>query len=189
VDSSGETTEYTGSDVKAPVSGEKHVMDCIDCHNRPAHSFDTPEGAVNKAMASGNLNPSLPFLHKEGVALIKAQYASEEDAKAKIESGLADFYRTKYPDIWNQKRTEIDQATKSLYKIYDDNIFPFMKVTWGTHPNNLGHNDYPGCFRCHDGSHQTKDAKKSVTNDCTTCHNLVAVDEANPKQLADLGLQ
>jgi hypothetical protein len=64
-----------------------------------------------------------------------------------------------------------------------------MKVTWGTHPNNLGHNDYPGCFRCHDGSHNTKDGSKSIDNDCTACHNLLAVDEANPKQLADLGLQ
>lgn len=63
-----------------------------------------------------------------------------------------------------------------------------MKVTWGTHPNNLGHNDYPGCFRCHDGSHNTKDGK-SIDNDCSTCHNLLATDEANPKQLADLGLQ
>jgi hypothetical protein len=64
-----------------------------------------------------------------------------------------------------------------------------MKVTWGTHPNNIGHNDSPGCFRCHDGSHSTKDGKTTVTNDCSTCHTLLATDEANPKQLADLGIQ
>jgi hypothetical protein len=174
--------------VKTPVAGQKRVMDCIDCHNRPAHSFDTPEGAVNKAMAHDRLSPLLPFVHKEGLALIKGQYASEEDAKAKIENGLVEFYRTQYSDIWNQKRTEIDRAAESLTEIYKQNVFPFMKVTWGTHPNNIGHNDYPGCFRCHDGSHQTKDGK-SITNDCTTCHNLLAVDEVNPKQLADLGLQ
>ena len=63
-----------------------------------------------------------------------------------------------------------------------------MKVTWGTHPNNLGHNNYPGCFRCHDGSHNAKNGK-SITNDCSACHNLVAVDEADPKQLADLGIK
>ncbi len=63
-----------------------------------------------------------------------------------------------------------------------------MKITWGTHPNNSGHNDYPGCFRCHDGNHNSKDGK-TIGNDCTTCHNLVAVDEVNPKQLADLGIQ
>jgi len=188
VNDDGSTTEYIGSDVKAPVGGEKRVMDCIDCHNRPAHSFETPEKAVNQAMAQGRISPSLPFIHKEGLALIKGEYASKEDAKTKIENGLADFYRTQHADIWSQKRGDVDQAAKALTEIYDENISPAMKVKWGTHPNNLGHNDYPGCFRCHDGSHNTKDGK-SITNDCSTCHNLVAVDEANPKQLADLGLQ
>lgn len=188
VNDAGVATEYLAADAKTPASGAKRVMDCIDCHNRPAHSFETPEGAINKAMANGLLSPSLSFLHKEGVALLKAQYASEEDAKAKIQAGLADFYRTQHPDVWSQQRTEIDRAAETLVGIYNQNVFPFMKVTWGTHPNNIGHNDYPGCFRCHDGNHQTKDGK-TITNDCTTCHNLLAVDEVNPKQLSDLGLQ
>jgi hypothetical protein len=139
-------------------------------------------------MALGHLSPSLPFIHKEGLTLLKAQYRSQEDAKAKIASGLADFYREKYPDIWSNKRKEVDQAAEALNDIYNQNVSPSMKLTWGTHANNIGHNDYPGCFRCHDGSHQTKESKV-ITNDCTTCHNLLAVDEVNPKQLADLGLQ
>ena len=188
VNDAGVATEYLAADVKTPPSGSKRVMDCIDCHNRPAHSFETPEKALNKAMAHGLPSPSLPFIHKEGLALIKAQYASEDDAKAKIQAGLADFYRTQHPDVWNQQRAEIDRAAEALTGIYNQNVFPFMKVDWGTHPNNIDHNDYPGCFRCHDGSHQSKDGK-TITNDCTTCHNLLAVDEVNPKQLADLGLQ
>jgi nitrate/TMAO reductase-like tetraheme cytochrome c subunit len=172
-------TEYVASDVKAPASSQRRVMDCIDCHNRPAHSFETPEGAVNRAMAQGRLSVSLPFVHKEGLALIKAQYASEQDARGKIENGLAEFYRARYPDIWSQKRTEVDQAVKTLNEIYERNVSPSMEVTWGTHPNNVGHNDYPGCFRCHDGNHQTKNGT-ALTNDCTTCHNLLAVDEAKP---------
>ena len=187
VNADGTTTEYLASDAKVPEGREKRVMDCIDCHNRPAHSFDTPEGAINKAMAQGKISSSLPFVRKQGLALIKAEYSSADDAKAKIENSLTEFYRTHYPEVWNQKRDTVDQAAKALSKIYSDNVFPFMKVTWGTHPNNLGHNDYPGCFRCHDGSHNAKDGK-SITNDCSTCHNLLAVDEANPKQMADLGL-
>ena len=93
-----------------------------------------------------------------------------------------------YPDAWSQKKPQIDEAGKVLSAIYSENVFPFMKVTWGTHPNNSGHNDYPGCFRCHDGNHNAKDGK-SIGNDCSTCHNLLAVDEVNPKQLADLGFQ
>jgi formate-dependent nitrite reductase cytochrome c552 subunit len=188
INDDGSAIEYVSSDAKTPEGGQKRVMNCIDCHNRAAHSFDTPVNALNMAMARGRLSTSLPFLHKEGLALIKAEYASQADAESKITAGLEDFYRGKYPNAWSQQRSQIDDAAKTLSKIYGENVFPFMKITWGTHPNNLGHNDYPGCFRCHDGSHNTKDGK-SIDNDCSTCHNLVAVDEVNPKQLADLGIQ
>jgi hypothetical protein len=139
-------------------------------------------------MAQGSPSASLPFIHKQGLALLKATYISQGDATSKIALGLENFYRSQYPAIWSGQRAQIDQAAGTLAVIYGRNIFPFMKVTWGSHPNNIGHNTYPGCFRCHDGSHNTKTAK-SITNDCSTCHNLVATDEPNPKQLADLGLQ
>jgi hypothetical protein len=63
-----------------------------------------------------------------------------------------------------------------------------MKVKWGTYPNNIGHNDFPGCFRCHDGNHVSKSGK-TLSNDCSVCHNLLAVDDKNPKVLTDLGMQ
>jgi hypothetical protein len=86
------------------------------------------------------------------------------------------------------QRAQIDQAAKTLVAIYNRNVFPYMKVTWGTHPNNIGHNTYPACFPCHDGSHNAKGGT-SVSNDCSVCHNLLAVDEPNPKRWADLGMQ
>jgi hypothetical protein len=188
VNDDGSTVEYLSSDAKTPATGKKRVMDCIDCHSRPAHSFDTPEGALNKAMVHGRLSASLPFIRKQGLALIKAEYASQADAESKITAGLEDFYRTNYPDVWSKNRSQIEDASKALSAIYGENVFPFMKVTWGTYPNNLGHNDYPGCFRCHDGSHSTKEGK-TIDNDCALCHNLLATDEENPKLLADLGLK
>jgi nitrate/TMAO reductase-like tetraheme cytochrome c subunit len=184
----GSTTEYLSSDAKQPIAGQKRVMDCMDCHNRAAHSFETPQGALNKAMVAGSPNTSLPFIHKEGIALIKGNYSSREEAASKITGGLENLYRSQYPAVWSGQRPQIDQAGQTLVKLYGENVFPAMKVTWGTHPNNIGHNDYPGCFRCHDGSHNTKDAK-TIGNDCTVCHNLIAVDEAKPRQLADLGMQ
>lgn len=188
VNDNGSVTEFVSTDAKGPIAGQKHLMDCIDCHNRAAHSFDTPEDALNKDMAQGSPSASLPFVHKEGLVLIKASYPSQTEAASRITSGLDDFYRSQYPQIWNGQRGQIDQAAKTLVAIYSENVFPFMKVTWGTHPNNIGHNDYPGCFRCHDGSHNAKSGK-SINNDCSVCHNLLAVDDPNPKQLADLGLQ
>jgi nitrate/TMAO reductase-like tetraheme cytochrome c subunit len=184
----GSVTEFVSADAKGTGTGQKHVMDCIDCHNRAAHSFETPEEALDKDMAAGTPDASLPFAHKQGLALIKSSYASEEEATAKITAGFEDFYRSQYPSVWSGQRTQIDLGAKALAAIYNRNVFPYMKVSWGTHPNNLGHNDYPGCFRCHDGSHNAKDGK-SITNDCSICHNLVAVDETNPKQLAEIGMQ
>jgi hypothetical protein len=188
INADGSTTEFVSSDAKGPVTGQKRVMDCMDCHNRAAHSFDTPEAALNKAMAAGSPSASLPFVHKEGLALMKATYGTQQEAASKIKAGLEDFYRTQYPAAWNEQRTQIDQAASTIVRLYSENVFPDMKVSWGTHPNNIGHNDYPGCFRCHDGSHNTKN-EKTIGNDCSLCHNLVAVDEANPKLLADIGMQ
>jgi len=184
----GSVTEYVSGDAKTATTGVRRTMDCIDCHNRAAHSFTTPEEALNEKMALGTPNAALPFVHKQGLTLLKADYASPEDASAKIAAGLEGFYQTQYPAVWSGQRGQIEQAAKTLATIYGENIFPYMKVTWGTHPNNIGHTAYPGCFRCHDGSHAAKDGK-SITNDCAACHNLVAVDEVNPKQLADLGMQ
>jgi nitrate/TMAO reductase-like tetraheme cytochrome c subunit len=184
----GSVTEFVAGDAKAAMTGVRRTMDCIDCHNRAAHSFSTPEEALNEKMALGTPSAALPFIHKQGLALLKADYSSQDDANAKIASGLAGFYQAQYPAVWSGQRAQVEQAAKTLAAIYGENVFPYMKVTWGTHPNNLGHNAYPGCFRCHDGSHNAKDGK-TITNDCAACHNLVAVDEANPKQLADLGMQ
>ena len=145
-----------------------------------------PEGQRSASMSYSAVSVTLPYvtLGEEDTVTFEAEAAAQgfEDVNATA------TLRILHPDIWNQQKSQIDQAAKALSDIYGENVFPLMKVTWGTHPNNLGHNDYPGCFRCHDGSHNTKEGK-SIGNDCSTCHNLLAVDEANPKQLADLGLQ
>jgi len=168
--------------------GERRVMDCIDCHNRAAHTFVTPEDAVNRAMAEGAISPDLPWVHKECLQLLKANYASEEEAGQKIPAQLQAFYSTQHPEIMATKSALVKAASDQLVTLYSQNVFPYMKVTWGTHPNNIGHMDYPGCFRCHDGSHAAKNGT-SITQDCAACHNLLAVDEAKPKVLADLGIQ
>jgi hypothetical protein len=184
----GSVTAFLTAGIKTPLASKRRLMDCVDCHNRPAHSFDTPEDAINKDMAQGSPSVSLPFVHKEGLRLIKAAYPSGEVAKAKITEDLITFYRSQYPAVWNGQQPQIQAAAKALVEIYNSNVFPSMKVVWGTHPNNIGHNDSPGCFRCHDGSH-TANGGVTITNDCTVCHNLLVSDEKNPKLLADLGMK
>jgi hypothetical protein len=163
-------------------------MDCIDCHNRAAHTFVTAEDALNRAMAEGAISPDLPWVHKEGLELLKAAYASEDEARAKIPAQLAAFYRAQHPEVLATKARLVNSAGEQLAALYSQNVFPMMKVTWGTHPNHIGHMSYPGCFRCHDGEHTAKDGK-SITQDCAACHNLLVVDEAKPKVLSDLGIR
>ena len=186
----GSETVYAASSLKgaAPPQGERRVMDCIDCHNRAAHPFVTAEEAINQAMSDGPISPTLPWIHKEGLTLLKASYSSQEEARSKIPAELKAFYSARYPDLMATKANMVNSAANGLVTIYSQNVFPSMKVTWGTHPNHIGHMTYPGCFRCHDGDHTAKDGT-TIPQDCATCHNLLAVDESKPKVLADLGIQ
>jgi hypothetical protein len=196
-DDKGKTIEFVSADIKATKEqlekGEKRAMDCVDCHNRPTHAFELPEAAVDLRLSRGAIGTDLPFIRKKAVELLKVEYPDRDTAKAKIMEGVTSYYRTTYPEIYNTKRATVDQAADAVAAIYLRNIFPDMKVNWGVHPNNLGHdgpgqNDAPGCFRCHDGSHTSADGQ-TISNDCTACHNLLAVQEEKPKILTDLGLQ
>ncbi len=162
-------------------------MQCVDCHNRAAHSFELAEHAVDHAMATARISATLPFVKKTGVELLKATYSSEDDAAQKIPARLNTFYQQKYGDIWAKRSNDVQLAGQALLAIYRSNVFPDLKVTWGTYPNNVGHIDDPGCFRCHDGGHSTAD-KKVITQDCSTCHQMLATDEADPAILKTLGL-
>ena len=191
-DDKGKTVEFVSADVKASKEqlekGEHRAMDCIDCHNRPTHAFELPENAVDLRMSRGLISSDLPFVRKKAVELLKVNYPDRDTAKAQIIDGITGYYRSAYPDVYNTKRALVEQAASTTADIYLRNIFPDMKVTWGVHPNNLGHTDFPGCFRCHDGSHTSADGQ-TISNDCTACHNLLAVQEEKPKILMDLGMQ
>ena len=159
----------------------------MDCHNRPSHSYDLPERGMDKAMAAGLISGTLPFVKKKAVEILKGGYLSRDEAAQKIPAAFIKYYQDTYPAIYAQRKDEIAAAGKQVLAVWDRNIFPEMKVTWGAYPINIGHTDYPGCFRCHDGGHNAKDGK-SITQDCNACHNLLAMDEAAPKILTDLGV-
>lgn len=162
-------------------------MQCVDCHNRPTHTFDLPERAVDKALALGDIAVGLPYIKKKSVELLKANYATSAEAAEKLPPAITAFYRQNYPDFYATRSQDITQAGEAVLAIYNRNVFPDLKVTWGTYPNNLGHMDFPGCFRCHDGSHTTADGK-TITQDCSTCHEPLAMDEGSPEILKTLGI-
>ena len=125
---------------------------------------------------------------RKAVEVLKASYPSADAAANGISSALNDYYRATYPDLYAKQRGLVDSAVTAIQAVYARNVFPAMKVTWGTYPNHLGHTDFPGCFRCHDGNH-TAAGGRTITNDCDTCHALLAADDPNPKILSDLGMK
>jgi hypothetical protein len=191
-DDSGKTTEFISTDAKPTQQqldkGDHRVMDCVDCHNRPTHAFDLPENAVDKQMSGGQISTGLPYIRKKAVEVLKVNYPTRDVAQQSIAREINKFYQTNYPAIYQAQRTVVEQAGAEVAKIYLRNVFPDMRVTWGTHPNNIGHNDSPGCFRCHDGSHTSADGQ-TIPNDCSTCHQILAAGEVKPKVLTDLGMK
>jgi formate-dependent nitrite reductase cytochrome c552 subunit len=190
-DDSGKVTVYNSTDVKVKpedlARGEHRDMDCMDCHNRPTHIFQLPERALDLAMTQGSISPKLPFIKKEALEALKRQYPDHPTAEREIATFLDNFYRTGYVQVYAADSIALKNAIGAVQSIYAQNIFPEMKITWGTYPNNLGHTDFPGCFRCHDGNHTSADGR-TISNDCATCHDLLAVGEKDPKVLTELGM-
>lgn len=189
--SDGATVEYVSTDIQVTAdelaAGERRTMDCMDCHNRPSHTFELPERALDEALAAGRISPALPFVKKKAVELLRAEYPDRAAAQAGIDEGLAAFYRTSYPDVFQKDRAQVDAAAAQVAAIHARNVFPGMKVGWGTYPNNIGHEDFAGCFRCHDETHQASDGQ-AISQSCDACHTILAQDEKDPKVLSDLGL-
>jgi len=189
-DRQGNVTEYY--DRNRPLSAEqiatanKRRMDCVDCHNRPAHVYLPPDVAVDQAFVAGRLDASVPFMKRQAVAVLNKPYTTTDEALKSIASDVSDFYRTNYADLYAQKKATIDDAITEVQRIYQTYFFPEMKVDWQTHPNNIGHLYFQGCFRCHDGDHVSNDGKV-IRNDCNTCHTVIYDSAAPPAKNVSTG--
>lgn len=141
-------------------------MDCMDCHNRPAHRFESPNSAVDLAMLLGNIDPALPYIKTNAVFALTQSYTNQTEALQKIATHLANSYPSE---------PRIRKAIETVQGIYKDNFFPEMKANWRVYPDNIGHKDWAGCFRCHDGKHTSPDGKNMIkANDCKACHIILA---------------
>lgn len=173
-DANGSVREYTveGTRQEDLATGEPRTMDCVDCHNRPTHPFAlSAEKAVDAAMAYDLIPPKLPWVKREAVAALKDAYPSQDAALDAIATRLDAFYRTQHPDVHAAQNDAVARAVREAQALYRRNVFPRMGVTWGTHPTNIGHSDAPGCFRCHDDSHTTKDGQV-IRQACDLCHTI-----------------
>jgi nitrate/TMAO reductase-like tetraheme cytochrome c subunit len=186
----GTVRAFASSDA-APDSAKglpTYEMQCVDCHNRPTHTFDLPDRAMDKSLAVGEIAVTLPYIKKNGVEVLKTNYNTSKEATEKLPAAVISFYQQNYPELYAKRFQDINQAAQAVLAIYNRNVFPNLKVTWGTYPNNLGHTDFPGCFRCHDGSHTTQDGK-TITQDCNVCHEPLATEEVSPEILKTIGIE
>jgi nitrate/TMAO reductase-like tetraheme cytochrome c subunit len=166
-DSQGVVTEFrTPRFTNAVNEAALRRMDCMDCHNRPAHRYESPNSAVNLAMGLDKIDRSLPYIKTNALYALTRTYTNETQALQNIATILAN----RYP---NEPR--IKPVIDAVQQIYQANFFPEMKASWQTYPDNIGHKDWPGCFRCHDGIHKTADGKRAIkANDCNACHTILA---------------
>jgi hypothetical protein len=184
---SGKSTIF--QDTEKPLSEDEikktipRVMDCVDCHNRPSHIYNSPDHAIDMALAMTNDNNRPPDIKKVAVEAIAQIYETEDQAMDSISAYIANYYRGNYPEYYEKNRPSIDSAIISAQYAFSQNIFPEMKVRWSEYPNNLGHFYSPGCMRCHAGKHASSDGKV-VTRECTSCHTILSQGNGTRAQMA-----
>ena len=158
-------------------------MDCMDCHNRPSHIFRSPDRAVDIAISTGRIDRRIPFIKKQAVEVLAAEYKTTAEALQRIPTLLKAYYEKEHAGFLKENRKLLDDAIAEVLRIYQTNFFPEMKVNWRTYPNDIGHSISIGCFRCHDGKHVSAEGRV-VSKECRTCHTIIA--QGRGQQLANI---
>ncbi len=191
-DKDGKELIFTSDDSpykdKAPDPSLMRKMDCIDCHNRPSHHYQSPSVLINQAMTLGKINSDIPQIKSKAMELLSKEYPTNDEAVEEIESGLMSFYKEHYSGYFATNQGKIVQASKELTEIFKDNFFPAMKTRWDVYPDNIGHLNSTGCFRCHDGEHHDSSGN-AISKDCRICHTIIEQGPAGQTQKSTDGLE
>ncbi|MGA9408508.1 MAG: NapC/NirT family cytochrome c [Bacteroidota bacterium] len=172
----GKVTEYVSTD-NPPSSDDLkklplHKLDCIGCHNQPSHSYRPPVRIVDESMALGKISTELPNVRTASIQALVVPYATTAAAMDSISIVLENYYKGNYAADVEQKKGLIVAASEELKAQYSRNFFPEMKVNWQAYPDNIGHMTSMGCFRCHDGKHESNDGRV-IPKDCNTFHTIL----------------
>jgi hypothetical protein len=136
-------------------------------------------------LADGRVDPTLPWISRESLRLLAEEYPDAATARQRIADELAAFYRADHPAVAAERGEDVTRSATALAEVWGRNVFPAMGVTWGSYPNHIGHENTPGCFRCHDEEHATPEGE-TISQDCSTCHTLLAMEEEDPAILREL---
>ena len=173
----GEVTVYNDSENMLSNeeldSLETRVMDCIDCHNRPSHNYNAPQNFTDKLMYDGAIPKDLPEIKLIAMMALNQEYSTKDSAFEAIQTQVLEYYQSGYPDLLEERKADINEAIEGIQTGYANNIFPEMKASWKAYPNNIGHMESDGCYRCHNNRH-TANNGKVISKDCNLCHNILA---------------
>ena len=175
--SDGTYTEYT--DLASSFSpanlkeSDLKEMDCVTCHNRVTHLVPMPDDQMDAAIARGFIDKTIPSIREKGIEVLSKTYSSQQEGLNGI-AGLDNYYQAYYPDFYAANPQIIKSAITYIQNIYTSSVNLDQLSDWFTHPNNIGHMDFAGCFRCHDGKHMdTK--QQAIRLECNLCHTVPVV--------------
>ena len=152
---------------------ENRSMDCMDCHNRPSHSYKSANVYMNNALISGIVPEELPYIKKASMKVLSNQFSSTDTALLEIRNSISTYYQTKRPGIYATQKDLIEKAILGIQGEFQKNTFPAMKASNSSYLNHIGHLESDGCFRCHNGRH-VSESGKVISKDCNLCHTIIA---------------
>ncbi len=177
VQDDGSSVEYVDLEAEFDASAidqsQLKQMDCITCHNRITHRIYTPEESIDNALTLGKISAQVPGIRQKGIEVLRGEYTSQEQALNAI-AELNKYYQNVFPKYYSGNADEVAQAVTVLQEIYTNSVFIEQKVDWDSHPNNVGHINSPGCFRCHDGKHLNSE-DEAIRLECNLCHSIPVV--------------
>jgi len=182
--------ELVFSDDSIPVTQKQldtlqiRTIDCLDCHNRPSHKFESPIVFFDDAMTAGRLPQDLPDLKIAAMDILDEDYPTMDSAFKAIETGINEYYEFMYEEIYDTNKAAIENAISVIEHDYQQNVFPYMKTKWNTHLNHLGHLESNGCYRCHNDRFKSQNGKK-ISRECTLCHYIKAQGPPDNKEYAN----
>ncbi len=185
----GESSIYKNPDIEISDStiaaSNTRIMDCIDCHNRPSHNYNSPPVYFDKAMLTKKVSQEIPFIKRTSMEILRNTFSDKDTAFMKIRNGITDFYKSDYAEFYKNNYAKIDESVTALQKAYSQNTFPGMKVAYDAFPEHIGHLEVEGCFRCHNDAFTSADGRK-ITRDCNLCHTIVGQGKIDQMQLTNI---
>ncbi|MBI9043097.1 MAG: NapC/NirT family cytochrome c [Anaerolineaceae bacterium] len=177
----GEVIEYYDieSDFELTPEHEAELkpIDCITCHNRTAHDVYQPEQSIDLLLSRELISSEIPMIKPNAVSALRGDYQNATQAVLGIDY-LEDYYWEYYPEFMDENEELVEEAVARIKELYSESVFPEQGMDWESHPDNMGHEFSPGCFRCHDGKHLSE-AGDAIRLECNICHSIPTITGPN----------